>query len=772
MDVELPNGKVIQGVPEGTPKEEIMRKAIGAGLATEADFATRQQTQAGAPIEQESAAQPVAAEEGERPWYESVPQFVAARQLYEAAGEVLSGYQGMAQGESPLESMGSAISKAPTSVPAELAASMGSGAVGQALGGLAGIGASTVAGSERGAETVDSVSGALTYRPRAESTQEAMRPIEKAGQAWERLQSLTGGAVESLATAAGAEPGSPAAGAAYAAGSTIPDAVGMLVPASRMRKQPQATGTVEGMTSNIEQAGRSGLGRRGTSNRAAQALAEEVQPQGEVVRALEDVGIPAESVPPEVLSGNQAFREVAGTARSVPGSELSQRYRGFMEDLSRRADELSRAADADDIGTINARVEEGLAEKINTASRIEGELYDKVDAAIDPRTPVDVTPITGALRSRIDEVGGDLAELTPSERRLVGRFMTRQKQPDGTITYTDKPKTWSAISGLRKELNAARGGKSTFGDAASYELNRYGSLVSGTQRRIADEMGFGDDYAAAMKATGVKKSAQEAAEKLLGKRLDKSFSSIFEGKVKGLAKGRVKEFQEALESIPAGQRQQAVTSFVYDQIIDRRNMDPRANIAKYNAWYNQLQANPAAKTALYRNLPKQARQDIDALGKITSAVKRANEDKIATGRLAAAEEGFKLGESIVGKVGQSLSISGGGTLGGMVGGPAGSAAGAAAGAAMTAGKRPAKLNVAASEVLASPAFQRHVINVVNGQSAARRTASERGLANNPAWKTYIEQLPAAERRAINRGGITAWLTSQGQEEIAPQAQAQ
>ncbi|WP_197464935.1 hypothetical protein, partial [Alcanivorax sp. HI0003] len=522
----------------------------------------------------------------------------------------------------------------------------------------------------------------------------------------------------------------------------------------------------EGIAKAIEKASKEGMGRKGRSDRAAQSIAEEVRPQREVVGAFEQVGIPAESVPPEVLSGNQAFRELAGTARSVPGSELSQRYRQFMEDLSRRADEVSRAADAEDIGTVNARVEEGLAEKINRAGKIESQLYTKVEDAIAPSTPVDVTPITNALRSRIEEVGGDMAELSPMERRLVGRFMQKQDDGAGGIAYVDKPKTWSAISGLRKELNAARGGKSTFGDAASYDLNRYGSLVSGTQRRIAEDMGFGDDYAAAMKATGVKKQAQEAAEKLLGKRLDKSFSSIFEGKVKGLAKGRVKEFEDVVSAIPAGQRQGAVTSFVYDQIIDRRNMDPRANIAKFNAFYNQVQANPAAKTALYRNLPKQARQDIDALGKITSAVKRANEDKIATGRLAAAEQGFKLGESIVGKVGQSLSISGGGTVGGMMGGPAGSAAGAAAGAALTAGKKPTRLNVAASEVLSSPAFQRHVVNVVNDAKEGRISASERGLVNSPAWKRYTAELPEKDKKAIARMGVTAWLSS-GADEATP-----
>ena len=39
MDVELPNGVVLEGVPEGTTKEEIMSKAIAGGYATEQDFA-------------------------------------------------------------------------------------------------------------------------------------------------------------------------------------------------------------------------------------------------------------------------------------------------------------------------------------------------------------------------------------------------------------------------------------------------------------------------------------------------------------------------------------------------------------------------------------------------------------------------------------------------------------------------------------------------------------------------------------------------------------
>lgn len=45
MDVRLPNGQIIKGVPEGTPKEVIMQKAISSGLAAEGDFGVQSQRQ-------------------------------------------------------------------------------------------------------------------------------------------------------------------------------------------------------------------------------------------------------------------------------------------------------------------------------------------------------------------------------------------------------------------------------------------------------------------------------------------------------------------------------------------------------------------------------------------------------------------------------------------------------------------------------------------------------------------------------------------------------
>lgn len=53
-DVELPNGVILRGVPDGTTKEQIKLKAINGGLATESDFGGVSSTDTAVPIESAS----------------------------------------------------------------------------------------------------------------------------------------------------------------------------------------------------------------------------------------------------------------------------------------------------------------------------------------------------------------------------------------------------------------------------------------------------------------------------------------------------------------------------------------------------------------------------------------------------------------------------------------------------------------------------------------------------------------------------------------------
>jgi len=55
MNVTLPNGTVIQGVPEGATKEQVMQKAISGGLAKAEDFNIPHQQQPSQPVKQEES---------------------------------------------------------------------------------------------------------------------------------------------------------------------------------------------------------------------------------------------------------------------------------------------------------------------------------------------------------------------------------------------------------------------------------------------------------------------------------------------------------------------------------------------------------------------------------------------------------------------------------------------------------------------------------------------------------------------------------------------
>lgn len=65
MDIELPNGVVIQGIPEGMTKSQVMTQAIRNGLATPEDFGFKSQpTEQAQPTQQPSMMQELGRQAG------------------------------------------------------------------------------------------------------------------------------------------------------------------------------------------------------------------------------------------------------------------------------------------------------------------------------------------------------------------------------------------------------------------------------------------------------------------------------------------------------------------------------------------------------------------------------------------------------------------------------------------------------------------------------------------------------------------------------------
>lgn len=181
MDIELPNGKVIQGIPDGTPKAEIMRKAIAAGFATPEDFGQQPQAQPSEQPQPQPVSEPIQAEQPV-----SAPVEVAPYQGYSQPEQQGYGYQTQPDRPSAVPEQGSLGEKIMGA--GEVGANIVSSAVAAPIAGLAGLGDIATGGDlESATDTIKSTQDALTYEPKSgkgkeyqQNVGEVLQPVGEA----------------------------------------------------------------------------------------------------------------------------------------------------------------------------------------------------------------------------------------------------------------------------------------------------------------------------------------------------------------------------------------------------------------------------------------------------------------------------------------------------------------------------------------------------------------------------------------------------------------
>jgi hypothetical protein len=161
MDVKLPNGTIIRGVPEGTSKEDVMKKAIASGLAKPEDFGMQPQA-------------------SEQPQQAVQPQ---ERSFLDKAAGI-----------------------------GETALTMATGAIAEPLAGLAGLASAPFVGADAGS-VVENVRSAATYQPRTQAGNEYLKNVAEAPILSDIAQAMQSGQ-QKLGSAAYEATGSPALAAA------------------------------------------------------------------------------------------------------------------------------------------------------------------------------------------------------------------------------------------------------------------------------------------------------------------------------------------------------------------------------------------------------------------------------------------------------------------------------------------------------------------------------------------------------------------------------
>lgn len=162
-------------------------------------------------------------------------------------------------------------------------------------------------------------------------------------------------------------------------------------------------------------------------------------------------------------------------------------------------------------------------------------------------------------------------------------------------------------------------------------------------------------------------------------------------------------------------------------------------------------------------LPVESRRNVSNLYRVSSGIRRANEEAISTGRLGtlidALDSRNGVLEHLHGAAEKGAAVAGG-SLGAMAGGPVGAAIGGAIGGgvghmASQSLKRPAR-SIAADALLADPRFQNALIKATE----KNKDTVSRVVENLPAWKRFAGQLSDSEAKQAARVGAIAWLNGE------------
>lgn len=501
-------------------------------------------------------------------------------------------------------------------------------------------------------------------------------------------------------------------------------------------------------------------------------VAESVDADPRILQAIQQEGITAAPTAAQV-SRNSQFRDIEQALATIPGSRLDSQSREFIKSVSRRADDLIRESGGSvDKAAVSENFRQSSRDTIEALREQADTVYNKLDELIDPTTPAEASSTLAFIREKARELGGEdklsgrmkllLRDLSPKKTRDTKGFSyatgaTIQRGEDVLPTH-------ELLSQRRREVGQALGKKSgPFSDQEEGLLKALYARLSADQESVAQAVG-GD--AAAVSAGGKalvsqRKELEKNVVELLGKDLSKSITDVVGSSIKGLPKKGIAQFQKRINAIPEGNRQEIVATALNDIFRGTGANKQALDVTQFSKFMDDLNRSPAAKRALYSNLPPQARRSLTNLQRIAKGISEAQLQKTPTGRvLSLFDQKVGLIRKLVGRGAGAVAYTAGG--GGLTGG----AANNAVTELLTQSTSKAQ---AASDLLASDKFQQMIQTAVRegsiegGQVSRNLAFSERALRNSEAFKAWantLEDSALADALTSGQRSIAAYLVSE------------
>lgn len=486
--------------------------------------------------------------------------------------------------------------------------------------------------------------------------------------------------------------------------------------------------------------------RGGMGSQSAQArLAEAAAPNPETMAAAQRLGI-AEHLQPDHVTTSQAFRELSQAVKSVPGSALREQEIKGLQAVAERATRIIDDAGRMPRAELNATVKTALQDTVTQMEAKADKLYNRLREVIPARTQATPEKTLSFINRRLEDLGGERADLTLLERRILARLSPKNDGTGPTYTLTDN---------FRREAGRATRGQGPFKDAdtgLAKELNR---LLSDDLNAVAERFGAKELSDAAKAIVRQRKSIEDDMTALFGRDLSNSLLSRMDQAFQGVTKGDVTKLAEFISAVPKDMRQQVMASGLASA-FNKAARDGSLNFATYANWWKGLEQNRQAMTLIMSNLPRESRQQLRDLATVSDGISSALRERITTGRINVIRDQLQPADTLAQRVFQVAQRSAvGAPLEALTTGMGMPGTGLAAGitsALMKTGKsEPLK---AADTLLASAEFQNMAKATVE-QSAPKMEQAARRMAQSRAFQNFAEK--AAAPRELN--AAIQWIMS-------------
>lgn len=458
-----------------------------------------------------------------------------------------------------------------------------------------------------------------------------------------------------------------------------------------------------------------------------ETLAAMMEADPEFFKAL-DVLEAKEKGVPSAAATNRQYQETEQALKKIPGSELSKLEANQITELQQISDNLiTDFGGVTDKSGLSMRLLSDSQKAISDLESVTEKAYSDISKNIPNTARSEMNSIGDYINQELTDLGGDIAQLSPLERRL--------------LKMSEEGSTYRAIDKIRKEVGATIGKKSEkYKSEDVSALKQIYSKLTDDQEVVAGEFGMSDSWSAAKELVSKRKALEDDSIKMFGKNLSDSFMPKIGLATKKLSKGDYKSFSELINSVPKKNRQEVVISALNDAFTMGSRKEQRLSVAGFADWYNGLNKNQSLKNKFYQYLPRDLSRKLDALGKVTNGIRNAQAAAPVGGQLMASTG---VASKAVNGVGRKILSKLPGFTGDLV--------------QLGLDKSKSKGLDAAINLISDRDFISNIRDLSKGQ-ADKAAAAERKLMKSKKMRDFINTLPTREAKALTSLGVTAWLS--------------